>query len=95
MTEEKYKWHDLRKNPDDLPEEHYSIFAKFKNTSKWSNSMYEKVSDEVLVCFEFGNGTRIVKQRKTEDGKFIYDRWLISVSKPTAIAGRYIEPFEE
>ena len=32
--QEKYKWHDLRKNPDDLPEEYESVFARFKNTSR-------------------------------------------------------------
>lgn len=32
-----------------MPKEHDSIFAKFKDTDKWSNSFWEKNSNTVLV----------------------------------------------
>ena len=89
----KYKWHDLRKNPSDLPKEHDSIFARFKDTNKWHDAMYEKVSEDVLVCFEFEDGSRIVKQSSLKDGKYQYDVFRKYVGK--AIAWRYIEPFYE
>ena len=41
-----------------LPEEHDSIFAKFKGTDKWSNAMFEKESDNVNITYEFEDGTR-------------------------------------
>lgn len=93
---DKYKWHDLRENPDDLPEEHDSIFAKYKNTNTWRNSMFKKTSDEVLVCFEFDDGTRIIKQRATRDGEFVFDVYCKRTEiLPKAIAWREIKPFEE
>ncbi|MCI9142390.1 MAG: DUF551 domain-containing protein [Lachnospiraceae bacterium] len=53
-----------------LPEEHDSIFAKFKGTDKWSNAMFEKVSDDVNVTVEFENGKRKTKTLHTVDGKW-------------------------
>lgn len=32
-----------------LPEEHDSMFIKFKGTKKWSTAMFERKSDEVIV----------------------------------------------
>ena len=61
-------WHDLKKNPKDLPEEHNSIFAKLKGTAKWNPHMFEKISDHVDVTVELLDGTRVVDTAKTKDG---------------------------
>lgn len=53
-----------------LPEEHDSIFAKFKGTDKWSNAMFEKTSNEVNVTIEFEDGKRAVKTLHTIDGRW-------------------------
>lgn len=51
-----------------LPEEHDSIFAKFKGTSKWNGAMWEKRSDEVNVTYELEDGTRKATTSYTLDG---------------------------
>ncbi len=51
-----------------LPEEHDSIFAKFKGTSKWDGAMWEKQSDEVNVTYELEDGTRKATTSYTLDG---------------------------
>lgn len=56
-----------------LPEEHDSIFAIFKGTGKWNNSMFEKVSDEVSVTIVGKNGTRATTHAHTIDGKWSCD----------------------
>ena len=53
-----------------LPEEHESIFAKFKGTDKWSNAMFEKTSNEVNATIEFEDGKRAVKTLHTIDGRW-------------------------
>ncbi len=53
-----------------LPEEHDSIFAKFKGTDKWSNAMFEKTSNEVNATIEFEDGKRTVKTLHTIDGRW-------------------------
>jgi len=53
-----------------LPEEHESIFAKFKGTDKWNDAMFEKISDEVNVTVEFEDGTRKTKTLHTIDGRW-------------------------
>ena len=60
-----------------MPEEHETIFAKFKGTDKWSNAMFEKRSDDVRVAVEFEDGTRSVLHSYTFDGK-----WEIEKSSP-------------
>ena len=62
---------------DRMPEEHETIFAKFKGTDKWSNAMFEKRSDDVRVAVEFEDGTRIVLHSYTFDGK-----WEIEKKSP-------------
>lgn len=56
-----------------LPEEHDSIFAKFKGTDKWNASMYEKISDDVNVTVEFEDGKRKTMTLHTCDGKWKTD----------------------
>ena len=53
-----------------LPEEHDSMFAKFKGTEKWNLAMFEKISDDVNVTVEFENGERKTKTLHTVDGKW-------------------------
>lgn len=56
------------------PEEHDSMFAKFKGTDKWNNAMFEKTSDEVNVTYEFEDGTRKVTTSYTIDGQWDIER---------------------
>ncbi|MBD5395618.1 MAG: DUF551 domain-containing protein [Lachnospiraceae bacterium] len=53
-----------------MPEERDSIFAKWKGTDKWNNSMFEKTSDDVNATIEFEDGKRTVKTLHTIDGKW-------------------------
>ena len=53
---------------DRLPDEHESLFARYKGTDKWRNAMFTTISDRVIVCVEYENGKRIVKTANTVDG---------------------------
>ena len=53
-----------------MPEERDSIFAQFKGTDKWKNSMFERISEFVNATVEFEDGTRMVKTLHTVDGKW-------------------------
>ena len=53
---------------DRLPDEHESLFARYKGTDKWRNAMFMTISDRVIVCAEYENGKRIVKTANTVDG---------------------------
>lgn len=59
-----------------MPEEHDSIFAKFKGTDKWNRSMFEKLSDDVNITVEFEDGTRKTWTSYTVDGRWNTDRGL-------------------
>ena len=56
-----------------LPEEHDSIFAKFKGTKKWNESMFEKISNEVNVTVADENGNGTTTHAHTVDGKWRCD----------------------
>lgn len=58
-----------------LPEEHGTMFAKFKNTEHWRNGMFEKCSNDVNVTVEFEDGTRATKTTHTTDGEWKLDRY--------------------
>lgn len=62
-----------------MPEEHESIFAKYKGTSKWDeNGMFEKISDEVYATVEnMKTGESTTTHAHTTDGKWSCDllRW--------------------
>ena len=51
-----------------LPDEHESLFARYKGTDKWFNGMFMTISDPVIVCAECENGERIVKTANTTEG---------------------------
>lgn len=53
-----------------VPEEHDSIFAKFKGTSCWTSAMFEKRSNTVIATLELDDGTRKVVSTRTFDGKW-------------------------
>ncbi len=53
-----------------LPEEHDSMFKKFKGTNKWNDAMFETISNKVNVTIEFENGKRTTDTSHTTDGKW-------------------------
>ena len=55
---------------DRMPEEHETIFAKFKGTDKWSPAMFAQSSEDVRVVIVFADGTRRVSHSHTIDGKW-------------------------
>ncbi len=61
---------DWIKCSDKMPEEHDSIFAKFKGTDKWRPAMFEKASEDVRIVEVFEDGTRRVYHSRTIDGKW-------------------------
>jgi len=62
-----------------LPEEHESIFAKYKGTRKWDeDGMFEKISSEVYATVEnMKTGESTTTHAHTTDGKWSCDllRW--------------------
>lgn len=51
-----------------MPDEHESLFARYKGTDKWFNGMFMTISDLVIICAEYENGERIVKTANTTEG---------------------------
>ena len=60
---------------DRMPEEHDSIFAKFKGTDKWSQAMFAQSSEDVRVVIVFADGTRRVSHSHTIDGKWECEKY--------------------
>lgn len=76
---------------EEMPKERKSIFAKLKNTERWSTSMFEKKSDDVNVTVEYEDGTRGTVTMHTLDGEWKYPRRII---KQKAIAWQPLpEPY--
>lgn len=67
-----------------LPEEHDSVFAKFKGTSRWNSGMYKKMSDTVMTTVELEDGTRKVLSTRTFDGKWSLENATIIKKKVIA-----------
>lgn len=57
-----------------LPEEYESDFAKYYGTDQWNNTLWRAKSKEVLVCFEYVDGSRSVRSSFTMDGKWNIER---------------------
>ena len=76
-----------------MPEERDSIFAQFKETDKWKNSMFERMSEFVNATVEFEDGTRMVKTLHTVDGKWhmgsVFLKYKVIAWQPLP------EPFKE
>lgn len=76
---------------DGLPEERNSMFAKWKGTDKWSESMFEKISSNVNVTVEYEDGTRQTITAHTLDGKWALPNRVV---KQKVIAWRPLpEPY--
>ena len=76
-----------------FPEEHDSMFAKLKGTDKWSDAMFEKISDDVNATVEFEDGTRKTMTLHTNDGKWDTNSRIV---KFNVIAWQPLpEPFKE
>lgn len=76
-----------------LPEEHDSIFAKFKGTDNWKRGMFEKTSKYVIATVVFDDGTVLVEQAHTADGIWRTDKKVLG---GTVVAWMdYPEPYKE
>lgn len=76
-----------------LPEEHDSIFAKFKGTDNWKRGMFEKTSKYVIATVAFDDGTVLVEQVHTTDGIWRTDKKVLG---GTVVAWMdYPEPYKE
>jgi hypothetical protein len=76
-----------------LPEEHDSIFAKFKGTDNWKRGMFEKTSKYVIATVVFDDGTVLVEQAYTTDGIWKTDKKVLG---GTVVAWMdYPEPYKE
>ena len=54
-----------------MPQEYDSVFAKLKDTTYWSDSMYQKKSEDVrVVCELEDHSTQIVTHSYTVDGQW-------------------------
>lgn len=56
-----------------LPDEEDSVFAKYKGTDIWSDTMFEKNSKEVQVIVSDSYGNCVTKVAHTVDGKWKCD----------------------
>lgn len=59
-----------------MPEEHESIFAKFKGTDEWDDHMFMTRSDYVLVTFENNCGEKRVGKSCTYEGDWKQSEFL-------------------
>ena len=76
-----------------LPEEHDSIFAKFKGTDNWKRGMFEKTSKHVIATVVFDDGTVLVEQAHTTDGIWRTDKKVLG---GTVVAWMdYPKPYKE
>lgn len=76
-----------------MPEEHNSIFAKFKGTDNWKRGMFEKTSKYVIATVSFDDGTVLVEQAYTTDGIWKTDKKVLG---GTVVAWMdYPEPYRE
>lgn len=76
-----------------MPEEHDSCLAKWYGTNRWTDVMWRKQSDDVLVTMEFEDGTRKTEKMKTHDGKWFYDIYVV---KFNVVAWKPLpEPYKE
>lgn len=84
-------WHDIIEDTTDMPNEKESVFNKYYGTDKWRQGMFRKRSDDILVCYEFPDGTRTIKSTKTLDGVIFNDITCVEM-KP--IAWRELPKYE-
>lgn len=88
--EEETRWISVNER---LPEEHDSIFAKFKGTDNWKRGMFEKTSKYVIATVVFDDGTVLVEQAHTTDGIWRTDKKVLG---GTVVAWmNFPEPYKE
>lgn len=76
----KYRWHDLRNNPEDLPRNYLH---------------YERVSDEIKISFDKIKIIYMDKYKQiTEHATGINGKYKSLVSGYEIIAWKFLEPFE-
>lgn len=75
-----------------MPEEHDSMFAKFKGTVKWNQNMFEKISKDVLVTILYGQSL-FVQSAHTVDGKWKND--LLKLGGKVIAWMTFPEPYKE
>ena len=56
-----------------LPEEHDSMFKRFKETDRWRDFMFEKTSNEVTVTIADERGEKVTTHAHTTDGTWKCD----------------------
>lgn len=61
-----------------LPGEHDSVFADLYGTDKWNSKLWRTVSNRVLVTIKYDDGSRIVKESYTCDGKWAAEKRSIN-----------------
>lgn len=61
-----------------MPEEHDSIFAKYKGTDNWKTGMFEKTSRHVLATIKYKDGTILVERAHTTDGRWKTETYILS-----------------
>lgn len=62
---------------DDMPKEKDSVFARCYGTERWTNGMFRKISEKVLVTFEMEDGKRETMTGRTQDGEWKLDLLLL------------------
>lgn len=77
-----------------LPEEHDSIFAKFKDTDKWDDAMFEKISDEVNVTIEYEDGSRKTTTSYTLDGVWKIEKEQRVVKRKVVAWNPFPKPYK-
>lgn len=83
---EKYKWHDLRKNPDDFPTSENWVEVKAKMKCKWDNNYR-------LFNLQMTYKSKIMYGKPIGWGAgYPYD---FNFETDEVVAWREIEPFEE
>lgn len=78
-----------------LPEEHDSIFAKFKGTDTWNDAMFEKKSDEINVTIEYEDGIRKTTTSYTLDGVWKIEKERCVVKRKVVAWLPLPEPYKE
>lgn len=77
----RYRWHDIRKNPEDLPTKdgRYLVFAKCRKKGRYGRESEPYVDYLIANFSEFADGCHFFGDTRTD----------------LVIAWREIEPFEE
>lgn len=107
--DDKYRWHDLRKNPNDLPsiETKVEVCCKYKNRDYkiYTHGFYEDGTvleeDSKWIWYDIDgeydeeHDCYIISEGWWEYSDFLVDDIYNNVIDAEVLAWRYIEPFEE